>query len=140
MGEATYAAVPHLVRIHRKGGIADWNTYAIVAIIELAREKGDNPRSADVVERRLPSGDSGTRGTRCRKFGGFYLFLFQTPHDSERVATFAGRNESALFHRLDGIAIGRQRADFFIVLQPPQDWVAAERISFKLVSVLDVRK
>ena len=37
-------------------------------------------------------------------------FLFQTPHDSERVATFAGADESALFHRLDGIAIGRQRA------------------------------
>jgi hypothetical protein len=74
------------------------------------------------------------------QFGGFYLFLFQTPHDSERVATFARRNESAPFHRLEGIAIGRQRAYFFIVFQPPQDWVAAERISFKLVSVLDVRK
>ena len=47
---------------------------------------------------------------------------------------------SALFQRLDGIAIGRQRAYFFIVFQPPQVWVAAERISFKLVSVLDVGK
>jgi hypothetical protein len=68
------------------------------------------------------------------------LFLFQTPHDSERVATFAGADESVLFHRLDGIAIGRQRSYFFIVFQTPQNWVAAERISFKLVSVLDVRK
>ena len=68
------------------------------------------------------------------------LLLFQTPHDSEGVATFAGRNESAPFHRLDGIAIGRQRTYFFIIFQPPQDWVTAERISFKLVSVLDVRK
>jgi hypothetical protein len=39
-------------------------------------------------------------------FGGFYLFLVQTPHDSQRIATFAGADESALFQRLDGIAIG----------------------------------
>jgi hypothetical protein len=43
VGEASYASVPHLVRIHRKAGIVDWNTYAIVAIIELARGKGNNP-------------------------------------------------------------------------------------------------
>src|ERR1017187_91732 len=67
-------------------------------------------------------------------------FPFQTPHDSERVATFAGADESALFQRLDGTAIGRQRAYFFIIFHPPQNWVAAERVSFKVVSVLDVRK
>ncbi|MGD0800448.1 MAG: hypothetical protein ABR906_03950 [Terracidiphilus sp.] len=43
VGEASYAAVPHLVRIYRKRGIVDWNTYAIVAIIELARNEGKNP-------------------------------------------------------------------------------------------------
>jgi len=43
VGEASYASVPHLVRIHRKSGIVDWNTYAIVAIIELARGEGNNP-------------------------------------------------------------------------------------------------
>ena len=43
VGEASYASVPHLVRIHRKRGIVDWNTYVIVAIIELARGKGNNP-------------------------------------------------------------------------------------------------
>ena len=63
-----------------------------------------------------------------------------SPQESERGATFAGADESALFQRLDGIAIGRQRACFFIIFQVPQNWVAAERISFKLVSVLDVRK
>jgi len=72
--------------------------------------------------------------------GVLFHFLFQTPHDSKRIATFAGADESALFHRLDGIAIGRERAYFFIIFQPPQNWVAAERISFKLESVLDVRK
>ncbi len=68
------------------------------------------------------------------------LLLFLTPHDSERVATFAGADESAPFHRLEGIVIGRQRTYFFIIFQPPQDWVTTERISFKLVAVLDVRK
>jgi hypothetical protein len=43
VGEASYASVPHLVRIHRKSGVVDWNTYAIVAIIELARRNGNNP-------------------------------------------------------------------------------------------------
>jgi hypothetical protein len=43
VGEASYASVPHLVRIHRTSGILDWNTYAIVATIELARGNGNNP-------------------------------------------------------------------------------------------------
>jgi hypothetical protein len=43
VGEASYASVPHLVRIHRTNGTVDWNTYALVAIIELARGKSDNP-------------------------------------------------------------------------------------------------
>ena len=43
VGEASYASVPHLGRIHRTSGVVDWNTYAIVAIIELARGKGNNP-------------------------------------------------------------------------------------------------
>jgi hypothetical protein len=43
VGDASYAAVPELVRIHRMGGAADWNLYAIVAIIELARTESRNP-------------------------------------------------------------------------------------------------
>jgi hypothetical protein len=43
VGEASYAAVPHLVRIYREHGVLDWNTYAIVAVIELARDNKKNP-------------------------------------------------------------------------------------------------
>jgi hypothetical protein len=43
IGEASYAAVPHLVRIYRERGVIDWNAYAIVAVIELARDGGNNP-------------------------------------------------------------------------------------------------
>jgi len=44
VGEASYAAVPHLVRIHRQKGALDWNTYAMVATIELARDTESNPK------------------------------------------------------------------------------------------------
>jgi hypothetical protein len=47
VGEASYAAVPHLVRIYRQRNIPDWNTNAIVAIIELARGQGSNPEVPD---------------------------------------------------------------------------------------------
>jgi hypothetical protein len=43
VGEASYAAVPHLVRIYRQRGVVDWNTYAIISVIELARRNGNNP-------------------------------------------------------------------------------------------------
>lgn len=43
IGEASYAAVPHLVRIHEARGIPDANTYALVATIEQARQAGHNP-------------------------------------------------------------------------------------------------
>ena len=48
--------------------------------------------------------------------------------------TFAGDDESTPFHRLDGIAISRQRTYFFIIFQPPQNWVAAKRISSRICS------
>ncbi|MGA7312570.1 MAG: hypothetical protein WBX22_01245 [Silvibacterium sp.] len=43
VGEASFAAVPFLVRNYLKRGVPDWNTYAIVAIIELARREDKNP-------------------------------------------------------------------------------------------------
>ena len=44
VGEASYATVPFLVRIYRQRAIPDWNAYAIVATIELARDNPANPR------------------------------------------------------------------------------------------------
>ena len=43
VGEASFAAVPHIVRIYRDRGVNDWNAYAIVSIIELARNQNENP-------------------------------------------------------------------------------------------------
>jgi hypothetical protein len=47
VGPASYAAVPHLLRVHRARDVADWNTYALVGIIELQRGKGRNPPVPD---------------------------------------------------------------------------------------------
>jgi len=47
VGEASYAAVPHIVRAYRQRRVNGWNTYAIVAVIELARGNGKNPEVPD---------------------------------------------------------------------------------------------
>ena len=39
-----------LVRSYRNRGVLDWNTYAIVAIIELARKEGNNPDVPQWIE------------------------------------------------------------------------------------------
>ena len=50
VGDASYAAVPHIVEIHRKSGVVNWNPYAIVACIESARTAG-NPTIPDWLEK-----------------------------------------------------------------------------------------
>ncbi len=39
--------IPHLVRIYRQRGQIDYNTYGLVATIELARAQGKNPEVPD---------------------------------------------------------------------------------------------
>jgi hypothetical protein len=46
IGQASFAVVPHLVNICREHGKQDWNPYAFVATVELARGKGGNPEPA----------------------------------------------------------------------------------------------
>lgn len=43
IGEGSFVAIPHLVRIHRQHGVPDWNPYALAASVELARGVGGNP-------------------------------------------------------------------------------------------------
>ena len=43
VGDASFAAVPFLVESYRERGVIDWNTCAIVSIIELARKEAQNP-------------------------------------------------------------------------------------------------
>jgi hypothetical protein len=51
VGDASYAAIPELVRIHGRHGVADWNTYAMAAIIELARTERQNPEVPDWLQK-----------------------------------------------------------------------------------------
>ncbi|MGQ0542280.1 MAG: hypothetical protein ACT4O9_10595 [Blastocatellia bacterium] len=43
VGEASFAAVPHLVRIAQVASIRDWNLYALVSLIEIERHRKTNP-------------------------------------------------------------------------------------------------
>lgn len=43
IGDGSFAAVPHLVRIHCARNFTDRNTYAIVTMIELVRGRFENP-------------------------------------------------------------------------------------------------
>jgi len=49
LGEASYASVPHLVRIYRESSEIDWNAYAMVAVIEVARTETKNPPIPDFL-------------------------------------------------------------------------------------------
>jgi hypothetical protein len=50
VGVASYASVPHLVRIARARNLMDENVYAIVQTIESARLDGDNPPLPEWLE------------------------------------------------------------------------------------------
>jgi len=43
LGEASYAAVSHLVRIAAQAHQRDWNFYGLVSTIEFERHKSSNP-------------------------------------------------------------------------------------------------
>lgn len=41
--EASYAALPEIVRLHELAGVADWRTYTYAVMVEDARRSGRNP-------------------------------------------------------------------------------------------------
>ena len=47
VGEASYAAVPHLVRICQGATRRDWNLYGLVGLIEIERHRKSNPPIPD---------------------------------------------------------------------------------------------
>jgi hypothetical protein len=50
VGEASYAAVPHIVHIGADVCPDDWNLYSLVAVIERCRALDDNPPLPDWIE------------------------------------------------------------------------------------------
>lgn len=47
VGIASYATVPQLVEIHRRGRKLDWNLYALASTIEVERHRKSNPPIPD---------------------------------------------------------------------------------------------
>jgi hypothetical protein len=47
VGEASYASVPHLVRISQAAPRRDWNLYALAGLIEIERHRKSNPPIPD---------------------------------------------------------------------------------------------
>lgn len=43
VGDASYAALPEIVRLHQQSGVADWRTYTYAVMVEDARRSGRNP-------------------------------------------------------------------------------------------------
>ncbi len=66
VGEVSYAAIPALVRVHAARGVADWNTYALAATIEEARQNPKNPPVPDWLRADYEAGwrDLETNGLR----------------------------------------------------------------------------
>jgi hypothetical protein len=50
---ASYAAVPHIVRIQQTRQFTDYNPYALIGIIELCRGVGKNPPLPELAGRRI---------------------------------------------------------------------------------------
>jgi hypothetical protein len=50
VGIASYATVPHITRIIRKRRLLDYKPFALVVVIELARDKGKNPVVPDWLQ------------------------------------------------------------------------------------------
>jgi hypothetical protein len=70
-GEASYAAVPHIVRTYCERGVPSWNTYAIVAVIDLARDNRENPDVPNWLKEDY--------------FGAIHLLAERAAHDVFRV-------------------------------------------------------
>ncbi len=43
VGEASYAAVPQIIRIAKDRSTRDWNFYGLISTLEIARHRADNP-------------------------------------------------------------------------------------------------
>jgi hypothetical protein len=82
VGEGSFVAVPHLVRIHRLRGVADWNTYALVATIELARATHGNPD--------VPAWARDSYDAALRELGHIGLEDLSRASDQETVRSILG--------------------------------------------------
>jgi len=88
VGVGSFVAIPHIVRIYRNDARCDWNVYALVATIELARAVGDNP---DVPGWARQSYDDALRDLA-------HLALAELPQTPDQITTRAILGLLAVVH------------------------------------------
>ena len=93
IGEVSYAAVPQLVRIHTKRGLDDWNTYALVAVIELARGNGENPEPPKWLEV-----EYGQAIQDLAKLGSIEILRAKNPEDVRAILSILAIAKGARTH------------------------------------------
>jgi hypothetical protein len=93
VGEASYAAVPHLVRIHGERKLDDWNTYALVAVIELARGKGKNPEVPEWLREEYYSAIQD-----LAKLGSIEILRVKNPEDIRAILSIIAVAKGARTH------------------------------------------
>lgn len=70
VGEASYAALPHLARIAEIGRGLDWNPFALASTIEAARLQDRNPPVPDWLVDEYSAGIISLLATACRALEG----------------------------------------------------------------------
>jgi hypothetical protein len=110
VGEAFYAAVPHLVRIHRKRKLDEWNTYALVAVIELARGKGKNPEVPEWLKEEYFSAIQD-----LAKLGSTEILRVEDPEDVRAILSIIALAKGARIHAR------------FLLEYPEEEMIAFER-------------
>jgi hypothetical protein len=66
VGVASYAAVPHLLAIHRERDVPDWQTYAMISTIEQCRAQQRNPKLPQWLEQSYWDAWHEVLGLACR--------------------------------------------------------------------------
>ena len=77
IGTASYAAVPHLVRIYESQGLPDSNAYAMIAVFEECRLSGHNPA--------LPDDFATTYHAACRRLAEIGTVELRSAEDATLV-------------------------------------------------------
>jgi len=106
VGEASFAAVPFLVKSYRERGALAWNTYGIVAIIELARKEGKNP---DVP--RWIADDYFQAIRRLAEIGTTEVLQAKTPEDVRAILSVIAIEKGLRMPRKGSCELFGRRAD-----------------------------
>jgi hypothetical protein len=120
VGVASYAAIPHILRIHVRRDVVDWQTYLMMGVVELCREENENPPIPPWLEAGYASAWKDALGVALRDLSrtddetavrvilGFIAMAKQSRLLGELLLTF---DASELKEMVDAYQSGRSRVD-----------------------------